>query len=113
MSEHKNLFQFEGRDGTRIVAYCWPAVGPVRGVLQIAHGMGEHARRYFAPLQKLRTAGIAIYANDHRGHGRTAPNAASLGDFGPGGFGAVVDDMAALSEIARHEHPEKPLILLG
>jgi len=112
MSEHKNMFQFEGRDGTRIAAYRWPATGHVRGVLQIAHGMGEHARRYFAPLQKLREAGIAIYADDHRGHGRTAASAA-LGDFGPGGFAAVVDDMAALAEIARHEHPGKPLVLLG
>src|SRR5712672_1697469 len=112
MSDRQNMFQLDGRDGTRIAAYRWPAVGPARGVLQIAHGMGEHARRYFAPLQKLRAAGIAIYANDHRGHGRTAPNAAALGDFGPGGFTAVVDDMAALAEIARHEHPGKPLVLL-
>ena len=110
---NETVFQFEGRDGAPITAYRWPANGPVRGVLQVAHGMGEHALRYLAPLEALRDAGITIFANDHRGHGKTAPNKAALGDFGPGGFDAVVDDMAGLTEIARHESPEKKVILLG
>lgn len=110
---NETVFQFEGRDGTPITAYRWQATGPTRGVLQVAHGMGEHALRYLAPLKPLRDAGITIYANDHRGHGKTAPNAAALGDFGAGGFSAVVDDMAGLAEIARHENPGKTLILLG
>src|SRR6185295_16467724 len=95
------VFQFEGRDGVPITAYRWPAKGRVRGVLQVAHGMGEHALRYLEPLRPLRDAGITIYANDHRGHGKTAPNAAALGD------------MAGLAEIARHENPDTKLILLG
>lgn len=103
-------FHFDGADGTRIVGYRWAALSPVKAVLQISHGMGEHALRYLAPLQPLREAGVAIYANDHRGHGRTAT---TLGDFGPGGFAGVVDDMARLSAIARAEHPGKKLILLG
>lgn len=106
----KDTFQFNGADGTAITAYHWPAIGPVRGVLQIAHGMGEHALRYLEPLKPLREAGITIYANDHRGHGRTAK---TLGDFGPGGFAAVVDDMAILSAIAKRENPGKKLVLLG
>ena len=110
---NETVFQFEGRDGVPITAYRWPAAGAARGVLQVAHGMGEHALRYLVPLEPLREAGITIYANDHRGHGKTAPNAAALGDFGPGGFEAVVDDMAGLAEIARHENPDKKLILLG
>ena len=103
-------FHFTGADGTPIAAYRWAAAGPVKAVLQVAHGMGEHALRYLEPLAPLRAAGVAIYANDHRGHGKTA---STLGDFGPGGFGAVVDDMAALSVIAKREHPGKKLVLLG
>ncbi|MBI1213022.1 MAG: alpha/beta fold hydrolase [Alphaproteobacteria bacterium] len=109
----ESTFQFEGRDGTPITAYRWTSADPVRGVLQVAHGMGEHALRYLEPLKPLRDAGITIYANDHRGHGQTAPNEAALGDFGLGGFGAVVDDMAVLAKTARHENPDKKLILLG
>jgi alpha-beta hydrolase superfamily lysophospholipase len=104
-------FYFEGPDGARIAAYRWAATGPVKAVLQISHGMGEHALRYLEPLAPLREAGIAIYAEDHRGHGRTSPD--TLGDFGPGGFASIVDDMATLSAIARRENPGKKLVLLG
>ncbi len=104
-------FEFQGSDGARIAAYRWAATGPTKAVLQISHGMGEHALRYLEPLAPLRAAGIAIYAEDHRGHGRTSPD--KLGDFGPGGFASIVDDMAILSAIAKRENPGKKLILLG
>jgi len=107
----QNEFHFEGRDGTRLFAHRWLPDGPVRGVLQVSHGMGEHAARYREPLRPLIESGIAVYANDHRGHGRTAPD--SLGDFGPGGFAAVVDDMAVLSRRIRDENPGKKLVLMG
>lgn len=108
MSEQ--AFTFDASDGTRISAWRWGAKGPTRAVLQISHGMGEHALRYEAPLAPLRAAGIAIYANDHRGHGRTGT---TLGDFGPGGFAGVVDDMAVLSRLARRENPGAKLVLMG
>jgi alpha-beta hydrolase superfamily lysophospholipase len=106
-----DTFWFHGRDGVRLSAYRWLPPRPVRGVLQVSHGMGEHALRYREPLQPLLDAGIAIYANDHRGHGRTSPD--SLGDFGPGGFAALVDDMAVLSRLIRAENPGKTLVLMG
>lgn len=106
-------FTFDGADGSKIFTYRWLPSGPVRGVLQVSHGMGEHALRYREPLQPLNDAGIAIYANDHRGHGRTARDKNELGDFGAAGFAGVVDDMARLSRIARQENPGKKLILLG
>jgi alpha-beta hydrolase superfamily lysophospholipase len=112
MAQDKSLFHFNGADGVRISAYRWPATEPVRAVLQISHGMGEHALRYLEPLQPLLASGIAVYANDHRGHGLTATKE-TLGEFGPGGFAAVVDDMAMLSRLIRAEHPGVPLILLG
>jgi len=106
-------FTFDGADGSKIFTYRWLASGRVRGVLQVSHGMGEHALRYREPLQPLIDAGIAIYANDHRGHGHTARDKKDLGDFGASGFAGVVDDMARLSRIARQENPGKKLILLG
>jgi len=106
-------FTFDAADGLKIFTYRWLPSGPVRGVLQISHGMGEHALRYRTPLQPLLDAGIAIYANDHRGHGHTATNKSELGDFGASGFAGLVDDMARLSKIARREHPGRKLILFG
>jgi alpha-beta hydrolase superfamily lysophospholipase len=106
-------FTFDGAGGSKIFTYRWLPAGPVRAVLQVSHGMGEHALRYRKPLQPLIDAGIAIYANDHLGHGRTARDKNQLGDFGAPGFAGVVDDMARLSRIAREENPGKKLVLLG
>ena len=49
-------FRFSSADGTSVLCYRWLPTGPVRGVLQVSHGMGEHALRYRAPLQPLRSA---------------------------------------------------------
>ena len=66
-------FQFHSRDGLSIFCSRWTCHGPVRGVIQIAHGMGEHVGRYSELISVLVAAGLTVYGNDHRGHGRTAP----------------------------------------
>lgn len=114
MDIEERQFRFEAADGASIAAYRWAAtsVRP-KAILQIAHGMGEHARRYPGPLAPLLAAGFVLYAEDHRGHGYTAPSQEALGDFGENGAEAVVEDIAQLTSIARAEHPGLPLILLG
>jgi alpha-beta hydrolase superfamily lysophospholipase len=75
--------------------------------------MGEHIGRYQSLIEVLAHAGLVVYGNDHRGHGQTASSQNMLGDFGPGGFNLLVEDMIRLSAIAREENPGQPLILLG
>jgi alpha-beta hydrolase superfamily lysophospholipase len=106
-------FQFTSTDGLRIVYSRWTNGRRPRGILQIAHGMGEHVGRYFNLIETLVNAGLVVYGNDHRGHGRTAPSTKQLGDFGPGGFNLLVEDMVRLSVIAKEENPGQPFILLG
>lgn len=106
-------FQFTSTDGMHIECARWDSRGPLRGVVQIAHGMGEHIRRYIGTIEAMMSAGFTIYGNDHRGHGRTAPTAAQLGDFGKGGFDLLVEDMLRLSRIAKTENPNVPFILMG
>lgn len=106
------LFRYEGADGAALAGYVWRGAGRPKAILQLAHGAGEHAGRYREPLQPLLDAGYLIYAADHRGHGLTSGMNA-LGDFGPGGAPAAVDDMARLSRLARAETPDLPLILMG
>jgi alpha-beta hydrolase superfamily lysophospholipase len=106
-------FRFTGTDGLQIVCSRWLSRRPARGVVQIAHGMGEHIGRYRDLVEALTSAGFAVYGNDHRGHGRTAPVPARFGDFGQGGFDLLVEDMAHLSGIARQENPGLPFFLFG
>ena len=56
--------------GVTVHYYVW-SPGKPRGVVQIAHGVGEHALRYEALAQDLVNRGYAVYADDHRGHGAT------------------------------------------
>jgi alpha-beta hydrolase superfamily lysophospholipase len=106
-------FHFISSDGRRIACERWDSRGRVDGVVQIAHGMGEHMGRYRDTIEFLVCAGMTVYGNDHRGHGRTAASAGELGDFGAGGFDLLVEDMVRLSQIAKAEQPGVPFILLG
>ncbi|MEM1435605.1 MAG: lysophospholipase [Pseudomonadota bacterium] len=101
-----------GDDGTRSYALRWLPSGPARGIVALAHGMGEHIRRYETVARALTTAGYAVYGKDHRGHGRTAgPD--HLGDVGVDGWNLNLGDMRTLIELARSAHPGAPTILLG
>jgi alpha-beta hydrolase superfamily lysophospholipase len=104
-------FRLTSSDGLCIACARWDSRGPARAVVQIAHGMGEHMGRYADTVDVLVAAGLTVYANDHRGHGLSAHS--QLGDFGKGGFELLVQDMVRLSEIAREDNPDLPLLLLG
>ena len=114
MAIRETTFRFAGAEDADIAGFRWAddTMTP-RAVLQVAHGMGEHARRYLAPLEPLIAAGWVVYADDHRGHGLTAPSRAHLGDFGENGAQLVVEDLRRLTALARAEHPDLPLILMG
>jgi len=112
-SNTRHDFHFTSNDGLQIACSRWESCGPPRGIVQIAHGMGEHMGRYSELIAVLQEASYIVYANDHRGHGRTAVKREQFGDFGAGGFDLLVEDMRELSLIARKEHPQRPLILLG
>ncbi len=102
-----------GNDPIEVFCYRWPATGEAVGVAQISHGMGEHSLRYADLAGFLNRAGFHVYANDHRGHGRTANSKETLGDFGVGGWNALVEDMARLTRLAREPEGALPVVLLG
>lgn len=106
-------FQFTSTDGLPIACARWDSRGRARGIVQIAHGLGEHIARYVGLIEYLVHAGLVVYGNDHRGHGRTALSPKNFGDFGDGGFNLLVQDVARLTAIAKEEHRDVPFILLG
>ncbi|APG09990.1 hypothetical protein BKD09_16820 [Bradyrhizobium japonicum] len=106
-------FTFSGSDGMPIVAYRWSKKASPAGIVQLSHGMGEHAWRYRRVIEPVIEAGFAVYANDHRGHGKTATSPSEFGNYGAGGFDTMVGDMVEFSRVIKRENPESPLILLG
>lgn len=111
----QQTFTFGNDAGHQVFVYLWSPVPSVRlrGVLQIAHGMSETAERYGRFAETLTQAGFAVYANDHRGHGRTAANPGQLGWPGPDGLNGMVRDMIEVGRRARNDHPDLPLFLMG
>lgn len=99
----------EGEVFTRV----WKPDAAPRAVIQIAHGMQEHAGRYDQFARHLAASGWAVYANDHIGHGKSAMG--HLGTFSrrPGGFTFLLQDMHTLFKFATSEHPGLPKVLLG
>ena len=106
-------FAFNSEDGLEIAYYRWRAPGKAAGIVQIAHGMGEHSLRYAHVAESLNQGGFHVYANDHRGHGRSVKGPQSLGDFGVGGWNALVGDMVTLTRLARTREGRLPVVLLG
>ena len=109
----ETTFTFPTDDGETVFVYRWSGAGEPKAIVQIAHGMGEHAARYRRLAEALVGHGYVVYANDHRGHGRTAGSEARQGDLGKLGWRGLVDDIATLGELARKEHPGLPLVVLG
>lgn len=106
------MFTFPSSDGTAIHVRSWlPTDAEPRGVVQIAHGMGEHSDRYGHLAERLTGLGFAVYADDHRGHGLSM--GPIPGDLGPDGWNLLVADEVALTEILRDRHPGLPVTLIG
>ncbi|MDF2920264.1 MAG: lysophospholipase [Microbacterium sp.] len=109
--------EFVDAYGITIVYDVYEAEDP-RAVVQLLHGVGEHAGRYAALIDALVADGYTVYADDHRGHGRTGlrqwgGDHAKLGRLGPGGLGAARDAVWTLTQIIRERHSDLPLVLLG
>jgi alpha-beta hydrolase superfamily lysophospholipase len=100
-------------DGVGIWVYIWEPTARSLGVIHILHGIGEHARRYDRLAGALATAGYAVIADDHRGHGRTGKDANALNDLGPRGMLGALDAVGTVTEFARGRHGDLPVILLG
>jgi alpha-beta hydrolase superfamily lysophospholipase len=98
-------------DGTDVFVNRWLPDGDPTAIVQIAHGLAEHSGRYARFAERLTARGYAVYASDHRGHGRTS---GARGVFAPkDGWQTVVDDLHAVTEKAREENPDLPVFLIG
>ena len=96
-----------------LTTYSWSEVEDPRGVVQIAHGLAEHAGRYDRLATALNAAGYLVRAHDHRGHGATGEAADALGSFGAAGWDGLVADLAAVGRAVAGRDPGLPLFLVA
>jgi alpha-beta hydrolase superfamily lysophospholipase len=109
-----STFTVTAPDGAALFVHRWLPDGSAKAVVQIAHGLAEHGGRYARLAQALTEAGYAVYAGDHRGHGRSVATPADLGFFGErDGWRLVVDDLWRLNRRIAADHPGLPIILVG
>lgn len=113
MGDQPARVDFPSAGGVTIAAYRWDPDSEPRAAVQLTHGMGEHALRYADLAHALNDQGYVVYAQDHRGHGRTAGSVETLGQVGAQGWVEIVNDIERLRLRVREEHPTVPLVLIG
>jgi len=106
---------FDSHTGLGKIHYeIWIPEDKPCAVIQIAHGMTEHIKRYEGFVKFLNEQGFAVIMNDHAGHGKSIQNEEHKGHFGDKeGWTNVIKDMKVLHDLAVSEFPDVSMVLMG
>lgn len=111
-----SFFMLSGTDEVSVCVNVWPISNP-KAIVQISHGMGENGARYASLAQTLNAAGYAVYAGDHRGHGRTTGSTPAgplrQGYAGPDALNGMCRDLLTIAKEISQRHPGIPIVLFG
>jgi acylglycerol lipase len=99
---------FAGVGGVAIFTRTWRPPGKPRGVVVIVHGFNSHSGQYFWVAEQFLAAGLAVYALDQRGRGKSGGER-----FYVEKFSDYVDDLATFISLAKSHEPGLPVFLLG
>lgn len=100
--------ELAGARGQQIYWQAWLPSEEPRAVVVLAHGVSEHSGRYAWVGERMTERGLALYAPDHRGHGRSTGARAVLDRMA-----RAVSDLDRVVDVAVAAHPDKKLFLLG
>lgn len=106
MTAHDETMEGVGR--VNIFVRVWQPTQTVRGVVIIVHGFNSHSGQYRWAAEQFTAAGLAVYALDLRGRGRSDGER-----FYVEHFGDYVSDVASLVSLARSRQPALPAFMLG
>ena len=95
-------------DGHSLFMRIWTPDRPVRAVLVLVHGLGEHAGRYHHVVTAFLNEGYALYGCDHRGFGKSSGKRGHYERFDD-----LLDDLDQVITHARRAYPDQPLALYG
>jgi len=92
----------------RIKYQYWLPAETLLANLLIVHGIGEHCGRYKNVINYLLPRGIACYALDHQGHGRSGGKRGHVPHFSD-----FARDVEKLRVLTTPLYKDKPLYILG
>src|SRR5512145_404969 len=100
---------FAAPDGLELYYQFWvPADRRSRAVLVNLHGLGDHSGLYPTLASYFPPRGIAVYAYDMRGNGRSPGQRAYLRSWDE-----YRGDLHAFLTLVREWEPERPVFVLG
>jgi alpha-beta hydrolase superfamily lysophospholipase len=99
---------FKGYKDFNIYYQCWLPEKKAKAVLLIAHGFAEHSGRYGNVVNHFVPKGYAVYALDHRGHGRSDGERVHVDDFNE-----YIKDLKTFFNIVRKENSKDKIFLIG
>jgi acylglycerol lipase len=85
----------------------WEPAEP-KALIVFFHGLGEHVGSYGPLAERLTTAGFALWASDHLGHGQSEGVRVLISRVDD-----LVNDAEHLLHLAREAHPDLPVVLAG
>ena len=85
----------------------------IKGVIQLAHGLAEHAARYKRFAEFCTKSGWIVVAGDHRGHGLSAPTVEQLGIHVADTMNGMVRDLQLINKTIHEEYADLPVFLMG
>jgi len=94
--------------GLEIFVRSWRPDGQARAVVAICHGVLSHSGYYTWVAEQLVAGGLAVYALDLRGRGKSDGERFYLESFGD-----YLSDVDALIRLAKSREPGLPVFLLG
>src|SRR5829696_5983301 len=104
-----NQGSFEGVGGLRIFTRSWyPSTGEPRAAVVIVPGFNSHSGYYQWVAEQFADHGLAVYALDLRGRGKSDGER-----FYVETFADYVNDVATFITIAKSQQPGVPVFLLG
>ena len=106
MNHHEGFF--EGVNQDKIYYQSWLPEEEPKAELLIAHGLAEHSGRYMNVVNHLISAGYAVYANDHPGHGKSDGHRVYVNSFQD-----FIVTLKKHFDLIRDQRSDRPIFLVG
>lgn len=101
-------YSIEGTGGLKIFVRDWQPEGKARATVVINHGFKSHSGYYEWVAEQLTRNGLAVYALDMRGHGKSEGERLFVNKMAE-----YVDDLAAVVRFAKEREGQLPTFVLG